>query len=141
MMSFFVTTNIVLVRRAEISPIFKADTVRLHGSREKDGKLRLGCAGMGRYEGRSAGADARRKRITDGPMEYEAVPVKLSFREALRVLHEFKRVNPRTHRRGNARTGGRGSSHSDPPSGCRSWCLNLSSFLVGHWGLRIEGRR
>jgi hypothetical protein len=39
----------------EISPIFKTDTVRLHVSREKDGKLRLGYAGMGRYEGRSAG--------------------------------------------------------------------------------------
>jgi hypothetical protein len=39
----------------QISPIFKADTVRLHVSREKDGKLRLGYAGMGRYEGRSAG--------------------------------------------------------------------------------------
>jgi hypothetical protein len=29
----------------EISPIFKADTVRLHVSREKDGKLRLVYAG------------------------------------------------------------------------------------------------
>jgi hypothetical protein len=29
----------------EISPIFKADTVRLHVSREKDGKLRLICSG------------------------------------------------------------------------------------------------
>jgi hypothetical protein len=35
---------------AQISPILKADTVRLHVSREKDGKLRLGYAGMGRYE-------------------------------------------------------------------------------------------
>jgi len=29
----------------EISPIFKADTMRLHVSREKDGKLRLVDAG------------------------------------------------------------------------------------------------
>jgi len=29
----------------EISPIFKADTVRLHVSREKDGKWRLVYAG------------------------------------------------------------------------------------------------
>jgi hypothetical protein len=39
----------------EISPIFISDKVTLHVSREKDGKLRLGYAGMGRYEGRSAG--------------------------------------------------------------------------------------
>ena len=29
----------------QISPIFQADTVRLHVSREKDGKFRLVCAG------------------------------------------------------------------------------------------------
>ena len=80
-------------------------------------------------------------RLIDS-MEYEAVVVKLSSSEALRVLHEFERFNPLTHRRGNTRTGGRGRPHSDPPpSGCCSWCLTLSSFLVGHWGLRIEGRR
>jgi hypothetical protein len=39
----------------EISPIFISDKVTLHISREKDGKLRLGYAEMGRYEGRSAG--------------------------------------------------------------------------------------
>ena len=40
----------------EISPIFKADTVRLHVSREKDKEIALiyRCW-MGRYEGRSAG--------------------------------------------------------------------------------------
>jgi hypothetical protein len=52
----------------EISPIFKADTVRLHVSREKDGKLRLGYAGMGRYEGRSAGRlRATSQGVEDGP--------------------------------------------------------------------------
>jgi hypothetical protein len=39
---------------SEISPIFISDKVTLHVSREKDGKLRLSYAGMGRYEGRSA---------------------------------------------------------------------------------------
>jgi hypothetical protein len=34
----------------EISPISISDKVTLHVSREKDGKLRLGYAGMGRYE-------------------------------------------------------------------------------------------
>jgi hypothetical protein len=34
---------------------FESRPVRLHVSREKDGKLRLGYAGMGQYEGRSAG--------------------------------------------------------------------------------------
>ena len=47
-----------------------------------------------------------------GSMEYEAVVVKLSPSEALRVL-EFERVNPLTHRRGNTRTGGRGRPHSE----------------------------
>jgi hypothetical protein len=46
-------------------------------------------------------------------MEYEAVVVKLSSSEALRVLHEFERFNPLTHRRGNTRTGGRGRPHSE----------------------------
>src|SRR6266436_1549135 len=32
----------------QISPIFISDKVTLHVSREKDGKLRLGYAGMGR---------------------------------------------------------------------------------------------
>jgi hypothetical protein len=34
-----------LQKTPQISPIFKADTVRLHVSREKDGKLRLVYAG------------------------------------------------------------------------------------------------
>jgi hypothetical protein len=38
----------------EISPIFKADTVTLHVSREKDGKLRLGYAGIRRSFSRTA---------------------------------------------------------------------------------------
>jgi hypothetical protein len=48
-------------------------------------------------------------------MEYEAVVVKLSSSEALRVLHEFERFNPLTHRRGrgNTRSGGRGRPHSE----------------------------
>jgi hypothetical protein len=41
-------------KQPQISPIFISDKVTLHVSREKDGKLRLGYAGMGRYEGRSA---------------------------------------------------------------------------------------
>jgi hypothetical protein len=43
-----------LQKTPQISPIFISDKVALHVSREKDGKLRLGYAGMGRYEGRSA---------------------------------------------------------------------------------------
>jgi hypothetical protein len=39
----------------EISPILKADTVRLHVSREKDKENAFGRCRMGRYEGRSAG--------------------------------------------------------------------------------------
>src|SRR5262245_63867098 len=46
-------------------------------------------------------------------MEYEAVVVRLSSREALRVHHELQRVNPLTHRGGNTRTGGRGRPHSE----------------------------
>jgi hypothetical protein len=46
-------------------------------------------------------------------MEYEAVVVKLSGSENLRVLHELERFNPLTHRRGNTRTGGRGRPHSE----------------------------
>src|SRR5437868_2084144 len=42
-------------KQPQISPFFISDKVTLHVSREKDGKLRLGYAGMGRYEGRSAG--------------------------------------------------------------------------------------
>src|SRR5215831_10751328 len=37
------------------SSIFKADTVRLHVSREKDKEIALGRCLMGRCEGRSAG--------------------------------------------------------------------------------------
>ena len=36
----------------EISPIFKADTVRLHVLREKDKEIALGRCRIGRYEGR-----------------------------------------------------------------------------------------
>jgi hypothetical protein len=61
-------------------------------------------------------------RLIDS-MEYEAVVVKLSSSEALRVLHEFERFNPLTHRRGNTRTGGRGRPHSDPPE----WVLLMVS--------------
>jgi hypothetical protein len=46
-------------------------------------------------------------------MEYEAVVVKLSSSEALRVLHELERFNPLTHRRGNTRIGGRGRPYSE----------------------------
>jgi hypothetical protein len=42
-------------KQPQISPIFISDKVTLHVSRGKDGKLRLRYAGMGRYEGRSAG--------------------------------------------------------------------------------------
>jgi len=42
-----------------------------------------------------------------GSMEYEAVVVKLSSSEALRVRHELKRLNPLTYRGGNRRIGGR----------------------------------
>ncbi len=45
-------------KQPQISPIFISDKVTLHGSREKDGKLRPSYAGMGRYEGRSAGRSA-----------------------------------------------------------------------------------
>ena len=80
-------------------------------------------------------------RLIDS-MEYEAVVVKLSSSEALRVLHEFERFNPLTHRRGNTRTGRRGSPHSPRVGVARGrGCLTLNSFLVGHWGLGIEGRR
>ena len=41
-------------------------------------------------------------------MEYEAVVVKLSSSEALRVHHELERFNPLTHRGGDTRIGGRG---------------------------------
>jgi hypothetical protein len=43
-----------LQKTPQISPIFKVDTVRLHVSREKDGKSGL-VTPDGRYEGRSAG--------------------------------------------------------------------------------------
>jgi hypothetical protein len=54
------------------------------------------------------------KFIPGGSMEYEAVVVKLSSSEALRVLHELAQFNPLTHRRGNARSGGRGRPYSEP---------------------------
>src|SRR5262249_59916371 len=51
-----------------------------------------------------------------GSMEYEAVVVKLSSSEALRVLHELERFNPLSHRRGNRRSGGRGCPYSETHS-------------------------
>src|SRR5262245_64875016 len=42
-------------KQPQISPILISDKVTLHVSREKDGKLRLGYAGIRRCEGRSAG--------------------------------------------------------------------------------------
>jgi hypothetical protein len=41
-------------KQPQISPIFKADTVRLHVSREKDKEIALGRCRMRRCEGRSA---------------------------------------------------------------------------------------
>src|SRR5262245_50803579 len=58
----------------------------------------------------------RVKFIPGGSMEYEAVVVKLSSSEALRVLHELERFNPLTHRRGNTRSGGRGRPYSETHS-------------------------
>jgi hypothetical protein len=49
-----------------------------------------------------------------GSMEYEAVVVKLSSSEALRVRHELKRLNTLTYRGGNRRIGGRGRPYSEP---------------------------
>jgi hypothetical protein len=46
-------------------------------------------------------------------MEYEAVVVKLSSSEALRVLHELERFNPLTYRGGNTRIRGRGRPYSE----------------------------
>jgi hypothetical protein len=57
-------------------------------------------------------ADAYDANDLTGSMEYEAVVVKLSSSEALRVLHEFERFNPLTHRRGNTRMVGRGRPYS-----------------------------
>jgi hypothetical protein len=48
-----------------------------------------------------------------GSMEYEAVVVKLSSSEALRVLHDLERFNSLTHRRSNGRTGGHSRPHSE----------------------------
>jgi len=42
----------------QISPIFKADTVRLHVSREKDGKSGLLYAQIGRFQSRPASRGA-----------------------------------------------------------------------------------
>jgi hypothetical protein len=46
-------------------------------------------------------------------MEYEAVVVKLSSSEALRVHHHLERFNPLTYRGGNTRIGGRGRPYSE----------------------------
>ena len=52
---FRVMTHTPLPKPPQISLIFKADTVRFHVSREKDGKLHLVRCRMGRCEGRSTG--------------------------------------------------------------------------------------
>jgi hypothetical protein len=63
----------------QISPIFISDKVTLHVSREKDRKLRLGYAGMGRCEGRSSRTAAGKLtpgRGSDAPPSKTRTPLR-----------------------------------------------------------------
>src|SRR5215475_2717095 len=81
-------------------------------SRSKHPDPRTGGRGPGNCHLRRCALDAN--DLLTGSVKYEAVVVKLSSGEALRVLHDLQRFNHlMTHRRGNTRTGGRGRPHSE----------------------------